>query len=165
MNRVRILVTVSALVVVAAPAGHSQIGELRVSAGAMTGIGADGSPVKPVTAASFSFVIARFSFGPEVFYAFGDRRIFGIGAVARFRVTSGRLGPYLVAGLGGNYWNLGNYGSAGLFSGSLGAGIYLTRSNTLGVTLETRVHRNLQHYSGGGNWDFMSVAAGVRLGW
>lgn len=164
MNRVSMLVCVSALVI-AVRSGHAQTGELRVGAGAMTGLGADGSPVKPVTVASFSFVKGSFSFGPEVFYAFGAERIFGIGVVARLRVLPGRLQPYLVAGLGGDYWKLENYVTAGLFTGSLGAGIYLTRSNTLGITLEARVHRNLQNYSGGGNWDFVSIAAGIRLGW
>ena len=165
MNRLTIMVTVSALLVGAARPGHTQTGELRVGAGAMTGLGADGSPVKPITTASFAFVKGTFSFGPEVFYAFGEDRIFGIGVVARLRILSGPLQPYLVAGLGGDYWEFRNYTSAGLFTGSLGAGIHLARSNTLGLTLETRVHKKLQNYSGGGNWDFVSLAAGIRLGW
>jgi hypothetical protein len=145
--------------------GEAQTGEFRAGAGAMTGIGADGSPGKFVTTASFSFVKSRFSLGPEILYAFGENRIFGIGAVSRFRIGSSPLHPYLVAGLGGNYWRADDFVTAGLFTGNLGAGLSLTRGETLGVTLELRAYRNLQNYSGGGNWDFVSITSGVRLGW
>lgn len=164
MHRVT-LVMITVLTAGTAHFGYSQTGELRVSAGMMTGIGAGGSPVKPVTAASFTFVSRGFSLGPEVFYAFGQERIFGLGVVSRLRVGSGRFHPYVVAGLGGNYWRTESFGTAGLFTGSLGAGIELAQGGNLGVTLEGRAHKNLQNYSGEGNWDFISVAAGIRLGW
>jgi len=164
MHRVTLAIITALLAGTARP-GYGQTGELRISAGVMTGMGADGSPVKPVTAASFSFVSRGFSFGPEVFYAFGDQRILGLGGVARIRIASGRFHPYLVAGLGGNFWRTESFGTAGLFTGSLGAGIELARNNNLGMTMEGRAHKNLQNYSGEGNWDFISVAAGIRLGW
>ena len=146
-------------------AARAQTGELRLNAGAMTGIGSGGASLKPVTSASFAFVNSGFSFGPETFYAYGEERIWGIGAVARLDLGSGRHKPYLVGGLGGNFWTLPNFGNAGLFSGSLGGGILLVQNRHLGITAEARVHKNLQNYSGGGNWDFVSLTGGVRFGW
>jgi hypothetical protein len=143
----------------------AQTGELRVNGGIMTGLGSGGSPVKPLTSASFSFVKSSFSFGPEVSYAFGEEHIFGIGVVSRLRLSSGGLRPYLVTGLGGNYWKRDPYVTTGLLTGSAGVGVVLATRGGLGLTLETRIHKNLQNYGGGGNWDFVSIAGGVRLGW
>jgi hypothetical protein len=144
---------------------QAQVGEVRVSAGAMTTSGFGGGRVKPVTVASFSFVISRFSLGPEVFYAFGEEHIFGIGAVARLRLSSSRVAAFLIGGLGGNFWKGDEFVTAGLFTGNLGAGLSLDGPGNMAVTLEGRLHKSLQHYSGVGNWDFASITAGLRLGW
>ena len=144
---------------------QAQTGELQVSAGLMTGLGTGGSPVKPIANASFSFVKSGFSFGPEVSWAFGQERILGVGVVSRLRVGSSGLRPYLVGGLGGNYWKRNDYVTAGLFTGSIGVGVSLAARRGSGVTLESRVHHNLQNFEGGGNWDFLSFAVGGRLGW
>jgi hypothetical protein len=143
----------------------AQTGEFRVNGGLAAGLGSGGFPSSPFVSASFSFVKSAFSFGPEAGYAFGSDRIFAIGAVARLRVSSGRLRPYLVGGLGGNYWHRVNFGSAGLFSGSLGAGVILAERSPAGLTLEVRMHQNLQRYGGAENWDFITVGGGIRFGW
>ena len=98
-------------------------------------------------------------------YAFGEQHIFGIGVATRIRLSAGGLTPYLVGGLGGNYWKRDDYITAGLFTGSVGAGIVLATRSGKGFTVETRIHKNLQNYGGGGNWDFITLAGGVRLGW
>jgi hypothetical protein len=152
------------LMLAAGPA-RAQTGELRLNGGAMTGIGSGGASIKPVTSASFGFAKSNFSFGPEVFYAYGEERIWGFGVVARLGVGSGRVKPYLVGSLGGNYWKQSNFVTAGLFTGSVGGGMLMVRNRHLGITAEARVHKNLQNYSGGGNWDFVTLTAGVRFGW
>lgn len=153
------------LMVIIAPKAGAQTGEFRVNAGLITGLGSGGTPLKKVASASFSFVKGGFSFGPEVFWAFGPERILGVGAVSRLRIGASGLRPYLVGGLGGNYWRGKNYGTAGLFTGSIGAGVSFVKRRGVEVTFESRVHRNLQNYGGVGNWNFISVVAGVRLGW
>ena len=152
------------LVMVAPRNARAQTGEFRANAGLMTGLGSGGAPVKPVTSASFSFVTSHFSMGPEVSWAFGEERIFGIGLVSRFHVSTRGVRPYVVGGLGGNYWKRNNYVTAGLLTGSLGAGISLAARRSVDLTLETRVHKNLQR-DAGGNWDFVTLTAGVKFQW
>jgi hypothetical protein len=54
--------------------------------------------------------------------------------------------------------------NTGLFSGNLGAGIVPgPRSN---FTVELRVYENLQWLAGGpGNWAFVTLTGGLRVGW
>ena len=165
MTGCRIFLGVALVMLAAPPFLRAQTGEVRVHAGAMTGLGADGAPLKTTINGSFSFVKAAFSFGPEMSYAFGEQHILGLGVVTRVRLGAKGWRPYLVGGLGGNYWKRDGYVTAGLFTGSIGAGIRLPTRGGPDLTLETRIHKNLQNYAGGGNWDFVSVAAGVRLGW
>ena len=143
----------------------AQTGEFRMQGGTFLGDGGESS-VQVATTASFSFVKSHFSFGPEVLYVFGSPRVLGIGAVARYRIGSSRLAPFLVGSLGGDYWkNRDDFITAGLFSGSLGAGLELSATRGPTVTLEARGHKRLQNYSGGGNWDFLTITAGVRFQW
>jgi hypothetical protein len=164
MNRISVLATAAVTLILTTQTASAQIGELRVNAGLANGLGSNGLPLNPVTTASFSFVKSSFSLGPEVLYVFGTARVFGLGAVARLRVGSGPLRPYLIGGLGGN-WHRQDFLTPGLFSGSLGAGVSLSRAAPMELTLEARLHKNLQRYGGGGDWDFITVAAGVRFGW
>jgi hypothetical protein len=143
----------------------AQTGEFRVQGGTFWG-SSGGSSVQVVTTASFAFVKSNFSFGPEALYVFGSPRVLGIGAVARLRIGSSRLAPFLVGSLGGDYWkNRRDLITAGLFTGSLGAGLELSGTRGPSVTLEARGHKRLQNYSGGGDWDFLTITAGVRFQW
>jgi hypothetical protein len=162
--KLRIWLCLVVLVMLAPRMARAQTGEFRVNGGLMTGLGSGGTTLKPLIRASFSFVKSKFSFGPEISWASDKERIFGIGVVSRFQLGSSQLHPYLVGGLGGNYWRGSAYGTAGLFTGSIGGGISLVSRRSIDLTLESRLHKNLQNY-GGGNWDFISVAAGVRVGW
>lgn len=165
MKRGGLLIVLIPLMTLPFRSAAAQTGEFRVNAGLASGVGSDGLPPTVATTASFSFVKSSFSLGPEVLYVGGSERIFGIGAVARLYVGSGTLRPYLIGGLGGNYWKRQQFVTAGLFSGSLGAGLSVATRGALGVGLEARLNKNLQRYGGGGNWDFVTVMAGVRLGW
>jgi hypothetical protein len=143
----------------------AQTGEFRAQAGTFWG-SAGGPSAQQAANASFAFVTSRFSFGPEVLYVFGSPRVLGIGAVARLQIGSSRLTPYLVGSLGGDYWKSRNdFITAGLFTGSLGAGVQLSGTRGPSVTLEARGHKRLQNYSGGGNWDFLTITGGVRFRW
>jgi hypothetical protein len=154
-------VAVALLLAVPAHPVLAQTGEIRFTAGFATGIGSGGLSPSPVTMASFSFVKSSFSFGPEVLYVYGDPRIFGIGVVSRLTLGSRAVRPYLVGGLGGDYWKRSQGVTAGLFTASLGAGFHLSRH----IIVEGRVHQNLQNYTGGGNWDFVTIMAGGKIGW
>lgn len=161
----RFFLCVALAVVMGIRAGWSQTGEVRIQAGGLTGLGSGGSPVKPMISGSFSFVRSAFSFGPELMYAFGEQHILGIGVATRIQLSGAGRRPYLVGGLGGNYWRRDGYITAGLFTGSVGAGIVLATRGGMDFTVETRIHKKLQNYEGGGNWDFISIAGGMRLGW
>jgi hypothetical protein len=165
MNRMRCLLFSGLLFSCLPDPARAQTGELRLAAGLLTGLGSGGSPAKPVASASFGFVKSRFSFGPEVSWAFGDERILGVGVVTRLRIGANGLRPYLVGGLGGNYWRRSEFVTAGLFTGSVGAGVSFARRGGTELTLESRVHHNLQNYGGGGTWNFITLAVGGRLGW
>jgi hypothetical protein len=143
----------------------AQTGEFRLNAGLAVGLGSEGLPASLVSTASFSFVASSFSFGPEILYVTGDPRILGVGVVSRLQLNFRGFRPYLVGGVGGDYWQRPMHVTAGLFTGNIGAGIRLGGDSQLALVLEARAHKNLQNYQGGGRWDFVTITLGGRLGW
>jgi hypothetical protein len=157
-----VLVLAAVLMAAAGPTG-AQTGELRLSTGLASGIGSSGLPATGLASASLAFVSSSFSLGPELLRIFGPTRVFGIGAVSRVRLGSGRITPFVVGGLGGDFWKEEPGIVQGLFTGSIGAGVELGAVS--GLALEFRAHKRLQRYAGPGNWDFITVTVGGRLGW
>ena len=146
------------------PAGLSaQIGQLHLGGGLAQGIESDGLNTQPIAITSFSFVAGRFSLGPEGFYIFGDKHIYGLGGVARYRVSSQGHQPYLILGLGGNFWRESPFVEANLFSASVGGGVSFGSDRRF--VLEARFHDNLQNYGGRANWAFLSLTGGARVRW
>lgn len=146
----------------AAPRVEAQTGEVRLNAGLATGFDAGGLPASLGGTISLAFVSSGFSLGPEVLKVAGDTRIFGIGVVSRIGLGGDKIKPYLVAGLAGNYWR--QELTQGLFTGNIGVGVTLGSGN-VGPTVEARLHKNLQRYGSGGNWDFLTFTVGWRFGW
>lgn len=144
--------------------GSAQTGELRMNAGLAQGIESGGLPTGLAANASFSFTVGGFSFGPEGLLVPGNERVYGLGGVARMRLSSRGLAPYLIGGLGGNYWRTDGLGTTGLFTGNLGAGVGFGPEKNVGV--ELRIYENLQRLAGGpGNWAFITLTGGIRIGW
>jgi hypothetical protein len=141
---------------------RAQIGEIRVNTGIAAGLERGGLPAAVLGNASFSLVRSRLSLGPEVLYIAGDERVFGLGGVARVNLGTARFRPYVMASLGGNFWKQEDFGTTGLFSGSIGAGVGWGPS----FTTEVRIYENLQRLaSPADNWSFITLTGGVRLAW
>jgi hypothetical protein len=140
-----------------------QTGELRVAGGLARG-SASSLSTAPAGTASLSFLAGAFSLGPEVLYLPGDPQVWGLGMVTRVRIHRSGLRPYLVGGLSGNYWT--GLVSAGLFSGSFGAGVVLNGQANPMVTVEARYYDKLQRIATeDGNWAFVTLTVGIRFGW
>jgi hypothetical protein len=161
------LLLLPCLMPVAAGRAAAQTGEIRGNAGIAGGMESGGLPSSLALTGSFSFVISSVAAGPEVLYIRGDERVFGLGGVIRLHLGSAPLRPYLVGSLGGNFWKGKDFGTAGLFSGSLGMGVLLKLGLRPDVqfSLEGRVYDNLQRLGGRDDWAFATIGGGLRLGW
>lgn len=169
-------------------AAQRHIGELRVlGAGAVTNrvdrLTGYSPPFVPSDGlgggvASFGFLYRGLSAGPEVIALYGgERRVFSLGGVLRLGTTTGAIRPHGVLGAGRYAWDLYQSLPPGtvpfwgedlaLFTGSLGGGVTLGNPRgTLTLTIEARIHRNLQHEDfEAGRRMLYTLMAGTRVAW
>lgn len=143
------------------------IGEATLNGGFARGLGSDGLPGSVFLSGSFAFVRGPFSLGPEVQYAHGDgRSLVEWGGIARWRLKTGRVRPYLLAGIGSYHWKRTNFVTASVFGASFGAGAVVgDPSRHTAVQGELRIHENLQNIVTPGSLRLVSIAVGIRFQW
>jgi hypothetical protein len=138
----------------------------------------DGTP-RLGARADLGFVLGRFGLGPEVGAYFtgpaaegaSGRRgenVVTVGGVARYRLGSGTIVPYLVVGFGSYTWESARQGypTGTYFSGSAGLGLLRwLRGRTIGLSAEARLHQLLQSTGLTSGRRFVAVTAGVTFGW
>ncbi|MEP7326136.1 MAG: hypothetical protein ABI836_09330 [Gemmatimonadota bacterium] len=143
------------------------IGEATLNGGFARGIGPDAQPSSVFLGGSFALVRGWFSLGPEVQYAQGGgRTLIEWGGVSRFRLSGGRVRPFLVAGLGSYNWKRTSFVTASVLGASFGAGVVLGDPRRhIALQGEMRFHDNLQNIGTPGSLQLFSVSVGARFQW
>jgi hypothetical protein len=156
-----------------------QFGAFTVHGAAVRGLKPDDATVRGGLRADFTFVIERFSLGPEAGVYFTgpkavspnpDRgeNVLTVGGVTRFRFSDGSWRPYLVGGLGVYGWesNRPGYATGTEVSGSLGLGLLrvLTPRGT-GLGGELRLHQQIARSPLTTTRRFVTLTVGITLGW
>lgn len=156
-----------------------QFGAFTLHGAAVRGLKPDDATVRSGLRADLTFVIKRFSLGPEAGVYFTgpkavspnpDRgeNVITVGGVTRFRLADGSWRPYLVGGLGVYGWESSRpgYATGTEVSGSLGVGLLriVTGSGT-GLSGELRLHQQLARSPLTTTRRFVTITAGITLGW
>lgn len=145
-----------------------RIGEFGVS---LVG-GYGGFPASPSTPGpgplggaqiGLAFRAGHFTFGPESNVLFGDQKVWTLGGVARVDLSDVRrsaVTPYLVAGMGGAFWNSQGQFENDLLTATLGAGLAIGPR----WRVEARWQPAVQNTSTA-KPSLVTVAVGPRLAW
>ncbi|NOT06590.1 MAG: hypothetical protein HOP28_00115 [Gemmatimonadales bacterium] len=133
--------------------------------------------------ADLSFVVGRFSMGPEFGYFHGDhRRVLSVGGVTRWELAGGRLRPHAAAGGGAYFWDRtvtvqlppGNpfpaypqwAGDDHYFTLNAGGGVTAgTPDRRFSAVAEVRAHRSFMTRGAGGQRVLLTIALGGRVAW
>lgn len=173
----------------ASPAtGQARIGELRllgVAGLALAPNRADEPPDFPPPSqgtvgglsGSLSFMYRNFSLGPEAMVLRGSqRRMYELGAVARWSVGNGVVRPFVLAGGGVYSWDrkmVLPFNPSGIptwvgeltyLTGNVGGGLVLG-THSVALVLEVRAHKSLARKEDFGSRDMLSFSGGGRVSW
>lgn len=126
---------------------------------------------------SLSFVHGALSLGPEAMVLRGsDRRMYGLGGVARLGLAEGYLRPFILVGAGVYSWDRKTVlpfdpsagavwiGDLTYLTGNAGGGVVMGVRN-VALVLEVRGHKSLGKKEDFGSRNMLSISAGGRFSW